>query len=304
MNYTALDFETANSERTSICSVGIVRVENGHIVEKIHQLINPCAPFQYWNTRVHGITSRDVRNAPTFPEFWEKINNRFSDVVVAHNATFDISCLKKSLEHFGLEKPEFDYYCTLRISRKHLPIQNCKLDCVAQYFQLGEFKHHNALDDAITCARIFYKLKNNFDISEFKKNFCEVEQKLVKGVKQKTASEIMIRNKRADISKAIGLNGSQIVGADNFFDYSDIDFSKTFRVVGRFTDMSVGQIESAILRMGGNIVNSVSEYPDYVIVGAKQSVSTAYGEFDDEAYIAKKAGIKVVSERHFLSQVY
>ena len=77
----------------------------------------------------------------------------------------------------------------------------------------------------------------------------------------------MIRNKRADISKAIGLNGSQIVSADNFFDYSDIDFSKTFRVVGRFTDMSVGQIESAILRMGGNIVNSVSEYPDYVIVG-------------------------------------
>ncbi len=267
----------------------------------MHQLINPCAPFQYWNTKVHGITARDVRNAPTFAEFWDNIKGFFYDVVVAHNASFDISCLKSTIDFFGLEMPNFDYYCTLSISRKNLPIQNHKLDVVAKYFNLPSFNHHNALDDAITCAKIFHRLNNNFDIASFKKSFGDITGNQVRKV---YVPKIVKARKCADIAKVVGLDGVKIQQNDNFFNYADIDFSKSFRVVGRFADMTIGQIESIILRQGGSVVASVDEFPDYIIVGSRQSISTAYGEFEDDVYVGKKAGITIVSERHFLSQIY
>ncbi len=267
-------------------------------------MINPLAPFQYWNTRIHGITQFDVRNAPTFPDFWNNIRKHFSDVVVAHNAAFDISCLKNTIEHYGLEKPSFDYYCTLNICRKNLSLPSHKLNEVARYFQLSSFNHHNALDDAIICAKIFHRLYKNYDITQFKKSFGN-EKTLSRYIsKVVSIQKITIRNKRADIAKVVNTKGKSIKNADDFFDYSEIDFSKTFRVVGRFSDMSIGQIESIILRQGGKISNSVLEFPDYVVVGAKQNLSTPYGEFDDEVYIAKKSGISILSERHFLSQIF
>ena len=265
-------------------------------------MINPLAPFQYWNTRVHGITQYDVRNAPTFPEYWDNISDKFSDIVVAHNAAFDISCLRSVIEHYGLPKPDFDYYCTLCISKKNLSIDSHKLDSIARYFKLPAFNHHNALDDAVICARIFHRLSNNFDISSFKKHFDApvMPKKISKTV---SISKRTVQNKQRDIAKIVGLRGERVVSADDFFDYSQIDFTKSFRVVGKFSDMTIGQVESLILRQGGSIVESVSAYPDYVVVGAKQSVYTPYGELDEDAYVAKKAGIPVISERHFLSQI-
>ena len=73
MNFTALDFETANQTRASVCAIGLLRVEGGIVKARIHQLIRPDSPFNYMCTMVHGIREFDVRNAPSFPEFWEEI---------------------------------------------------------------------------------------------------------------------------------------------------------------------------------------------------------------------------------------
>lgn len=264
--FTALDFETANSDRTSICSVGVVRVERGKIVSKIHQLINPCAPFLYWNTKIHGITAADVRDKPTFAQYWDEISGLFGDVVVAHNAVFDISCLKQTVSLYGLNCPNFAYFCTLCISRRNLGLPSNKLDAVARHFELPSFNHHNALADAIACARIFYRLDREFDVSEFRREFCG------------TAS--------AD---------------DSFFDNSTpVDFSKSFLVCGRFTNMTNPQVESVLLRCGASVVRDIAQYPSFVVVGAKRdpSLNDAY---PDAAYVAKKARIPVISEARLLS---
>lgn len=63
MDFTAIDFETANASRASICAVGLVRVENGEAVEQFHRLVNPQCSFNFYNTAVHGITAFDVRDA-------------------------------------------------------------------------------------------------------------------------------------------------------------------------------------------------------------------------------------------------
>ena len=71
MNFTAIDFETANSKRSSACAIGIMVVENGRIIKEITKLIKPTP--DYHNIRVHGITEDMVENEPDFGELWNEI---------------------------------------------------------------------------------------------------------------------------------------------------------------------------------------------------------------------------------------
>ncbi|NAP01239.1 hypothetical protein FRY77_35445, partial [Halomonas sp. MG34] len=70
MKFVSIDFETANEKRHSPCAVGIVVANEKEILEEYYSLINPITAFSPFNVRVHGITDRDVEDAPTFPEIW------------------------------------------------------------------------------------------------------------------------------------------------------------------------------------------------------------------------------------------
>ena len=91
-DFAAIDFETANSERSSVCSVGVVIVRNNEIVDSFFDsLINPEPNYyNYWCTKVHGLTSRDTDDAPVFPEVWKQIAPLVEGLpLVAHNSPFD-----------------------------------------------------------------------------------------------------------------------------------------------------------------------------------------------------------------------
>ena len=95
-DFAAIDFETANSQRTSVCSVGVVIVHNGIITDRLYSLIQPEPNYySYWNTLVHGLRQQDTENAPVFPKVWENISPHLADLpLVAHNSPFDEGCLK------------------------------------------------------------------------------------------------------------------------------------------------------------------------------------------------------------------
>ena len=89
--FAALDFETANQCRSSVCSIGLVFVENNKIVDTYYQLIKPC-PNYYASicTQVHGLSQKDTEKAPLFPEVWAEILPKIKDLpLVAHNSSFD-----------------------------------------------------------------------------------------------------------------------------------------------------------------------------------------------------------------------
>lgn len=66
-DFAAIDFETANGKRTSVCSVGVVIVRNGMIADRFYSLIHPEPDYYtYWNTKMHGLTQADTNNAPFF----------------------------------------------------------------------------------------------------------------------------------------------------------------------------------------------------------------------------------------------
>jgi DNA polymerase-3 subunit epsilon len=147
--FTAIDFETANQKGSSICQIGLVRFEGGEIVKTVNQLVRPPDNFySYHNIRVHGITPEDTETAPTFEEVWGQIKPFIEDeILVAHNASFDCGCLKKTLEFYDLAEVKYRKECTYKIYKKGLA-KVCEEENI-------KLKHHDALSDAMACAELF-----------------------------------------------------------------------------------------------------------------------------------------------------
>jgi DNA polymerase III epsilon subunit-like protein len=159
MNFIALDFETANSNRSSICSVGLALVQKGKLKGTKHFYVKP-APNYYdgVNVEVHGITDKDTRNEKTFAELWQDLKPYFhNQTIVAHNAAFDFSALRAALSHSNLSFPQINYHCTYRLAQVSLNLPNHKLNTVSDLYKI-QLKHHDAVSDARACALIAIKL--------------------------------------------------------------------------------------------------------------------------------------------------
>jgi len=122
MNFTAIDFETATGYHP--CSVGIVTVENGIIVEEFVTLIKPPKnEYNPFTIRVHGIYPGDTVNAKSFLQVYPEIEKRLKNrVVVAHNESFDRNVLTKSMSLYGLEYEDLNiaskWECTVKIYKQ------------------------------------------------------------------------------------------------------------------------------------------------------------------------------------------
>lgn len=160
LNFVAFDFETANRFSSSVCALGLAFVNEGVITDKKYWLIKPIpSRFEGINMSIHGIRPEDVVTAPTFGELWSEIEPHFEGQhLVAHNAAFDIGCLKASLNTHRLQFPNAYYYCSMYSSRKILSdLPRHRLNLLAEYYGL-DINHHHAESDAIACAEIMIRL--------------------------------------------------------------------------------------------------------------------------------------------------
>ena len=141
-DFAAIDFETANSSRTSVCSVGVVVVRGGEIRDTFYSLIHP-RPNYYsrFTTAIHGLTAADTEDAPDFEEVWRQVAPRIEGLpLVAHNSPFDEGCLRAVFDLYGMPYPGY---------RFHTVSAACGFDLA---------HHHHALADAEACARIALKI--------------------------------------------------------------------------------------------------------------------------------------------------
>ena len=156
LNFTAIDFETANERRASACAVGVVRVRGGQVVDAYYTLLRPRELRVDWrNQQVHGIAEADLRDAPTLADAWPALLPYLhQQPVVAHNSAFDVSVLEHTLRDFGLPVPAFHCLCSVKLSKACWPhLGRHKLDHVAGHFGIP-LHHHDALSDARACAEI------------------------------------------------------------------------------------------------------------------------------------------------------
>jgi len=158
LDFTAIDFETANSFRESACSVGLVKVRDGVVVDEASWFIKPEPGFDEflpWNTKIHGIYREDVEDA----RGWEEQLDELVDFVgddhfVAHNAAFDMAVIRAASAAARVECPPNPYACSLAIARKTYSLDSYRLPVAAMAAGFEDFRHHDALADAEACAAI------------------------------------------------------------------------------------------------------------------------------------------------------
>ena len=153
-NFLAIDFETANYNGDSACSIGLVKVMNDRIVTQEVFLIRP--PTQHFVfSYLHGISWETVAKAPTFGKLWPKIAHLFDGVefLAAHNATFDKKVLFACCSRYKVTPPPHPFTCTMKLARNVFSIYPTKLSDVCRRLKI-KLNHHEALSDATACAKI------------------------------------------------------------------------------------------------------------------------------------------------------
>jgi len=156
-SFIAIDFETAIKHH--ICSVGIVTVERGEIIDEFHTLIQPPNnEYNWYNIQVHGITEKETENIPFFDGVYNEIKKRIcGKTLVAHNESFDRNVLLKTMADYNIDYSDLNisnkWECTLKIFRAK-GYNPAKLDACCNIHGI-ELEHHDALSDARACAKLF-----------------------------------------------------------------------------------------------------------------------------------------------------
>lgn len=158
LDFTAIDFETANSSSASACAVGLTRVRDGRVVATAGWLIQPPPGHDRFfeiNVGIHGIRAEDVADAPSWAAQLDDLAAFVGDdVVVAHNAGFDMSVLRRACEVTDAACPPNRYVCSLQVARKTYDLASYRLPLVAAAAGFLDFAHHDATADSLACAHI------------------------------------------------------------------------------------------------------------------------------------------------------
>ncbi|TQR20362.1 exonuclease domain-containing protein [Psychrobacillus vulpis] len=302
MDFVAIDFETANSSRSSVCSIGIVQVKDGAIKDEIHTFINPLSEFHYYNTKIHGISEEMVVSAPTFEEFWPDFKGFIENqTIIAHNASFDISVLRSSLNNFHESYPDFQYGCSYLIAKKVWPnLFNHKLSTVANYLGIS-LKHHDALEDARASALI--------TVEALRKTRTNSIQELLNLQKIKIGIPTAI-NKQLNRTKKTNEDTlmQSLVSEIPRLNKKHPFYRSTIVFTGRMVSMTRTQAAQLAVNCGAICSGNVDSNTNFLVVGDNDLVKYVQGIKSTkmkkvEAMISKGMPIEIVGEQDFLRLV-
>lgn len=282
-NFIAFDFETADGKIP--CSIGIVEFLDGEVIKEYYSLINPnIDKFNPFTTRIHGISINDVINEREFDEIWKDIKVFFENkIIVAHNSSFDMSVLNHSLERYNIAKPNSICFCTLRLSKDILELQNYKLSTLASYYRIPQNNYHNALEDAFVCGKIFFHILlqvDDFDLFIKSKVYTidSSERKVISNSISNSKSQIRYSKKKIQVEELLRNQTNKLEG-------------QTFVVSGVFESISRDELKNMIEDNGGKVSSSISKKTSYVIAGNNMGPS--------KRSKAEQLEIPIISEYEF-----
>ena len=166
MKLVAIDFETANRYSCSACSLGYVVYEEGEFLDRGSFLIRPSSKYNFFtNTFIHHITPEDVKGEAEFIDRYDFIRNLLEgNVVLAHNACFDVSVLNACCDCYGLDHIPFSYLDTVTLSRRVNPeLYHHNLNVVSEYLGI-DLDHHEAGSDSFACLMIVIKAMEKYGL--------------------------------------------------------------------------------------------------------------------------------------------
>lgn len=330
-DFVAIDFETANSKLNSACSVGIVAVENNEIVEKKYFLIKPpILRFDAENIAIHGITEADVANKAYFSGVWEEMKPYLSEnLLVAHNAAFDMSVLRCCLKTYSISVPDTEYVCSIPVSTYAFKEKVGKsLGERTKLLGIDLKNAHNALDDAVACAELVIKTlqKNNkTSLHKFLTKNREINvKKLVeltpieefKKLGSKPKVEVANTSMNKPFNKPISKPSDKSARFKNNIRIGDVEatvdsideqnpiFNKAFVFTGDMQEISRQDAMQSVVNLGGIIKSGVSKKVDYVVVGVQDADLVGLDGMSSKERKAKElmqqgVDIKIIDEERF-----
>lgn len=303
MDFVTLDFETATSKRNSPCEIALTFVNEGKIHETKSWLIKPkVVDFAYFNILIHGIRPEHVYDKPEFDQIWPEIRSLLENkFIICHNASFDMSVLRSTLELYKIPYPELNYSCSYIFSKKvwpGLPGYDLKTLCKLNSIQLD---HHKAQSDSKATAELALKA---FKISGVEK-VTDIPVKLKTSIGKLfnggyKPSETMRLHKPEDLAK--------IVGDPSKHNLESMFYARKVVFTGTLSSMSRSEAQKTIVDIGGFISNSVTRETDFLIVGhqdyrvvGEDGMSTKQEKAIN--LIEKGAPLEILSEAQFLSNI-
>ncbi|GAB3365975.1 hypothetical protein GCM10027300_41840 [Modestobacter lapidis] len=171
LSFVAIDVETANAHRGSICAIGAAVVRNGVVVATHSWMVRPAAgldTFDRVNVRLHGIEADMVADQPSFAERLDQLVELADGLpLVAHNAAFDIGALREACIVADREWPTTDYACSLLMARRALDLISYRLPMVANECGISLVRHHDAGSDAEACAQVVLEIARRRNVGTF-----------------------------------------------------------------------------------------------------------------------------------------
>lgn len=313
MEFIAIDFETANAKRASLCSVGLVHVRNGEPINTLYSLIRPPSGFDTFepiNMGIHGITPKMVKGEPSFDMFWPKMEKFIGELpLVAHNAPFDMGVLRETLKVYGIATKPITYFCTMVLSRQLLDMVSYRLPYVVEELDLQSFTHHDALADAMAASQIAVELgirtgyEDLFDMAS--------SVRVRPGILDNSGTSGTSAFKRG---KAVSYRRGEI---DELIGQVDMDlvdktgpcFEKEFIFTGALSHMARKDAQEEVIARGGRTGSSVTKGTNYLVFGSTEAVHLKPGAEFSSKYIKalkereKRSDIEVIDEETFLGML-
>ena len=292
LNFTALDFETANTKKSSVCSIGLVRVENGEIVEEYEKILKP-EPFYFRkiNTNIHGIKMEDCFDAPTFKEIWPEVKHWMNDqIIVGHNVlSVEKSILFHLADFYDLDFQPKDFLCTMKLSRVELN-KLTKHSLPNVYFELFKktVNHHNALEDARACAEIAIDISKKWSPPTFAGMTRALYEKPVRT--------------RVDKKEKVSLASIQ---PDKYFDEKRPLKGLTFAFTGNLSVFTKEEAAQIVVNCGAKANDNVTKSTSHLVVGSfapKYDKSHKSGKMKKaDEYSSKGQKINQLAEEQFIA---
>lgn len=273
MDFISIDFEIANNNLNSACSLGMVFVQENKIIDEKYFLIQPpTLEVDKEMTKIHGLSFDDLKDAPKFDEVWNEIKHYFHNesLIIAHNAHFDMNVLKNCINAYSFDIPEFEFVCSIPISTRACSGEGVgnSLKERTKRFGITLNNHHNALDDARACAELVIKCieaKKRKSISTYISTYNSIPVKLFSELKIQT--EFKKRKKYNNVAISI----KDIIPSSCNFDLLHPFYQKQFVFTGELSTINRVEAMQRVVDLGGIIKSGVSSKTNFLVVGTQDT---------------------------------
>lgn len=308
MSIAVFDFEIANSNYNSACSVGIVVIDNLQITQEEYFTIRPPGlVVDEEMSKIHGLTKRDLIGSFPFEVIWSKISKYFNGdyILAAHNAYFDVNVLANSVMHIKEPIPDFLYFDSIQYTKPVCDGIGTSLADRLKHFGIELDNAHHALEDARATAKLIIKATEAAQIKSIDQFLFRHQIPVKKSLEINMTTEFIKRKSKKSFST---FKLTDLAPETDTFDKAHPLYKKNIVLTGNLNNFTREEAAQAILNVGGVMKSAVSGLTHYLVVGVQDSSlvgpsGLSSKEIKAAELIQKGKPIKIISEDDFIFMI-